>query len=106
MDPLILIMTTSDSRDELEKIATHLVEEKLAACCQISGPINSIYSWQNKTESVTEWVCSIKTDRQLFSGVEKAITDLHHYELPEIIAVEICDASEGYQSWVCRVVRR
>ncbi len=100
MDNLILITTTSDNREELECIAAHLVERNLAACCQISGPISSWYRWHEKTESTLEWVCSIKTIQRRFSDVEIAISKLHHYDVPQIVAVEICNSSKGYETWV------
>ena len=104
MNSIIQISTTSDDRDELNSIASNLIENRLAACCQISGPVSSLYTWQGKTESTAEWVCNIKTTRQQYANVEEAITRLHHYEQPEIIAVEIIAASKGYQKWVCNCV--
>jgi periplasmic divalent cation tolerance protein len=106
MAHLILITTTSDDRDELVTIANHLVESRLAACCQIGSPISSVYTWEGKTESANEWVCSIKTLKRLFWDVEKAIAELHHYDEPQIVAVDICEASKGYQQWVSRSVRK
>lgn len=101
MDRLILITTTSDDRKELEAIAQYLVKEKLAACCQVGDQsITSWYSWKGQTESTTEWVCAIKTLGRLFPEVEQTIAELHHYDEPQIVAVEICSASEGYQRWV------
>ena len=97
---LIIITTTSDDRAELEKIAASLVESKLAACCQISGPITSVYSWQGKTETASEWTCAIKTQKQLFSDVKSKIIELHHYDLPQVIAVEVAGSSASYREWV------
>ena len=106
MANLILITTTSDDRNELEKIAAHLIAERLAACCQIGSPVTSVYTWEDKTESSNEWVCSIKTVKRLFGLVEKAITEIHHYDEPQIVAVDICEASQGYQQWVEQSVRK
>jgi len=100
MNSLIQITTTSDNREELEKIATHLIENKLAACCQISGPVASDYIWQGKLESSVEWTCTIKTLKRHYLDVETAIREMHHYEQPEIIAVAIIMASEGYEKWI------
>jgi len=101
---IIQISTTSDDRDELNAIASNLIENRLAACCQISGPVSSLYTWEGKTESTTEWVCNIKTTQQQYPKVEEAIIGLHHYEQPEIIAVEIVAASPGYQKWISQCV--
>jgi periplasmic divalent cation tolerance protein len=104
MDNLILITTTSNDREELEKIAAHLVERKLGACCQISGPISSWYRWNGKLESTQEWVCSIKTLKSRFPEAEIAISTLHHFDEPQIVAIDICAASEGYENWVRQCV--
>ena len=52
-----------------------------------------------------EFVCVIKTRRDLYSTVEKAIRELHSYEQPEIIAIPIVAASEGYLAWIADVVK-
>ena len=100
---LILITTTSDDRAELERIASRLVELKLAACCQIGGPITSVYTWEGKTDSSQEYVCSIKTRKRLFEDVANEIKALHHYEIPQIVSVEISNASDSYRDWVIRM---
>ena len=101
MNSIIQISTTSDDRDELNAIAASLIENRLAACCQISGPVSSLYTWESKTESATEWICNIKTTRNQYEKVESEIIRLHHYDQPEIVAVEIVAASTGYQKWIC-----
>ena len=106
MDSLIQITTTSDDRAELERIASQLVEQRLAACCQISGPITSLYTWNGQLESANEWNCVIKTVKRCYSEVEDLITRLHHYDEPQIIALDICLASDGYQNWVRQIVNR
>lgn len=100
LEKLILITTTSDDRAELEKIVAHLVQEKLAACCQIGGPITSWYVWKGETVSKTEWVCSIKTVERHYLKTEEAILKIHHYETPQVISVDISVTAEAYEDWV------
>jgi periplasmic divalent cation tolerance protein len=76
------------------------VEQKLAACVQINGPIESTYRWKGKVETSTEWLCLIKTWEDLFGKVEAAIKKLHPYETPEIIAVPIVKGSKEYLTWL------
>jgi len=97
---LIIITTTSDDREELEHIAMQLVESKLAACCQIGGPITSVYTWNGTTEKATEWTCTIKTQKQRFGEVQAMIQQLHHYDIPQIVAVDACNSSAKYRIWV------
>lgn len=100
MDQFIQITTTADKQDVAEKIAEALVEKRLAACVQISGPIVSIYRWKGRTERAQEWLCTVKTRQNLYMEVEKAIKALHPYETPEIIAAPILAGSEDYLAWL------
>ncbi|MCD6311920.1 MAG: divalent-cation tolerance protein CutA [Elusimicrobia bacterium] len=96
----IQIITTSGSRKTLEKIAEVLVEERLAACVQITGKARSIYRWKGNAEHAEEYRCLIKTRKELFDSVEKVIKKLHNYETPEIIAVDICACGKDYAAWL------
>ena len=100
MKSYIQIFTTTATKEEAHNIARYLVEQKLAACAQITGPIESTYSWKDKVETAGEWLCLIKTRKDLFSKVEAAIKKLHSYETPEIIAVPIKQGSAQYLQWI------
>lgn len=95
-----IVTTTSESRNLLEEIAHRLVKDQLAACCQIMGPHTSIYRWQDKIETATEWMCLIKTRREHFAAIERTIRELHTYEVPEIIATDISQGSDNYLKWL------
>jgi periplasmic divalent cation tolerance protein len=100
MKSYIQISTTTETKEQAQKIAQYLVEAKLAACVQITGPITSIYRWKGKVENAQEWFCLIKTTDDLYNKVEAAIKDLHTYETPEIIAVPIVKGSKEYLNWI------
>ena len=100
MKSYIQVMTTTETKEQAQTIAQHLVERKLAACVQITGPITSIYRWKGKVENTQEWLCQIKTQDDLYNKVEAAIKSLHPYETPEIIAVPIIKGSKEYLSWI------
>ena len=100
MNPCIQVTTTTKTREEAQTIARCLVEQKLAACAQISGPITSIYRWQGEVETAEEWLCLLKTQKALYEELERAVISLHSYETPEIIAVEIIEGSRDYLSWL------
>ena len=92
MTSIIQITTTVADPADAERIAASLVAQKLAACVQVSGPIESTYWWKGQMETSQEWVCSIKTREELFTEVAQAIRSLHSYGEPEIIAVPITAA--------------
>jgi periplasmic divalent cation tolerance protein len=99
-----LVMTTAGSVDEARKIAHALVEGKLAACVNIVPQIQSVYRWHGKIEEAQEWLLFIKTTDAAFERVRGAIKQLHSYELPECIAVEIDDGSPEYLKWITESV--
>jgi periplasmic divalent cation tolerance protein len=100
MKSFIQVTTTTESREQAKKIADHLVEQKLAACVQILGPIESTYRWKGKIETSPEWLCLIKTQEDFYDDVESAIKEMHSYETPEIIAVPIIKGSKEYLQWL------
>jgi periplasmic divalent cation tolerance protein len=100
MKSYIQISTTTATREDAQKIARYLVEQKLAACAQILGPIESTYTWKSQIETANEWLCLIKTRENLFGKAEAAIKKLHPYETPEIIAVPIKQGSAQYLQWI------
>lgn len=95
-----IVLTTSGSEDEANRIAHHLVENQLAACVNLVPRIESIYRWQGRVESNREWLLLIKTTAAKFTSVRDAIRELHSYELPECIAIAIEDGSPDYLQWL------
>ncbi|MEX2114870.1 MAG: divalent-cation tolerance protein CutA [Pirellulales bacterium] len=100
MTGFIQIITSVASQAEAERIGRALVERRLAACMHVSGPITSVYRWQDKIETSSEWVCAVKTSAGLYANVEAAIRELHSYEVPEILAAPIVAGSTAYLDWL------
>jgi periplasmic divalent cation tolerance protein len=95
-----IVLTTTDSEEEAQKIAHHLVACRMAACVNIVPQISSVYRWQGKVEEAREWLLLIKTTADAFEKVREAITELHSYELPECICLPIEDGSLNYLQWI------
>ena len=95
----IAVITTIDSREAAQAMATALVERKLAACVQIS-PIESFYTWQGKTQHDREFRVLAKTVGDRYPEVEVAMRELHSYELPAIYALETAEIFAPYADWV------
>jgi periplasmic divalent cation tolerance protein len=100
MNGVIQIVTAIDDKGKAEHIAKELVRKRLAASVQIMGPIKSIYRWKGRIEEAEEWQCIIKSRKTHYKKIEEEIKLLHHYELPEIIAIDIDTALTGYTEWV------
>ena len=106
MAEYLQVLTTVGSKGEAERIASLLVERRLAACVQVAGPIVSRYRWQGAIEEAEEWQCLAKTEAALYEELEAAIRDAHSYDEPEIVATPIVAGSDGYLQWVSDEVRR
>src|ERR1051326_5113712 len=97
-----IVLTTAGSEEEARKIAHTLVERRLAACVNIVPQIESVYRWQGKVESATEWLLVIKTQAGSFGRVRDAVKELHSYELPECVMLEITEGSDEYLDWIAK----
>ena len=95
-----IVLSTAGSVEEARKIARYLVENQLAACVNIVPQIESIYRWQGRVESSSEWLLLIKTSSGNVPSVEDAIRELHSYDLPECIAIVIDGGSSEYLDWI------
>ena len=105
MEEYIQVITAIEKREDAEKIANAMVEKRLAACVQIVGPIVSTYWWKGNIERVEEWLCIIKSKKDLYDELEKSIREIHPYETPEIFALSIAAGSEDYLKWLSREVK-
>ena len=105
MEEYIQVFTTTEKKEDAEKIAKVLVEKRLTACVQIIGPIISTYWWKGKVETAEEWLLFIKSKKDLYEELEKAIKEIHPYETPEIIAIPIVAGSKDYLEWLRKVIR-
>jgi periplasmic divalent cation tolerance protein len=100
MSPIVLVLTTVPSDALGEEIASALVTERLAACVNISAPMTSIYRWKGNVERDTERQLVIKTTVDRVKDLQQRIKELHSYELPEFLVIELSGGSEAYLQWV------
>jgi periplasmic divalent cation tolerance protein len=95
---MVLVMAANEN--ESETIARALVEERLAACVNVVGPVISIYRWRGEIEKATEYMLVIKAPMRHFSKLERRVRELHSYEVPEIVAVALTSGSKPYIAWL------
>jgi periplasmic divalent cation tolerance protein len=95
-----LVLTTAGSREEAERIAGLLVNERLAACVNLIPGLASIYRWQGAVESASEVLLVIKTTAENLERVEAEIRRMHSYELPEFLVLTPEAASSAYLDWL------
>lgn len=96
----LVVKTTTDRHEHAEQLARLLVAERLAACVQIVGPIQSVYRWQGEVTSAGEWQLWIKTRRTCWDRVRQTIIAHHHYQTPEILALPVAAGSDDFLKWL------
>lgn len=100
MSQIVQMVTTVGSQADAERLARFLVEQRLAACVQIDGPLTSIYHWQGRIESSEEWRLTAKSLKSHSGRLEAVVRERHPYEVPEILTTEISTVSEAYRMWL------
>lgn len=96
----IQVSMTVEKREDAERIGREAVKSRLAACVQIVGPISSIYWWKDRVEESGEWLCLLKTRKDLFDPLAQRLRTLHPYEVPEIVAVPLTAGTPDYLRWI------
>ncbi|MEM3566552.1 MAG: divalent-cation tolerance protein CutA [Candidatus Bathyarchaeia archaeon] len=96
----IIVLVTASSKDEAEKIAKTLLEERLIACANIIGPVHSLFWWQGKIDTAQEHLILMKTRKDLFDKLSERVKALHSYQIPEIIALSIMEGLKDYLGWL------
>ena len=95
-----VVLSTAGTEDEASRIASALVERRLAACVNVVPGVSSTYRWQGAVQTDREWLLVVKTRRDRFEAVRAAIRELHSYEVPEIVMLDIADGDAAYLAWI------
>jgi periplasmic divalent cation tolerance protein len=96
----IQVVTTVAHQDDAHQLAQSILEQRLAACVQIVGPVTSTYWWQDEIETAEEWLCILKSRRDDYPALENAIRDVHPYAVPEILATPVVAGYPPYLTWL------
>ena len=100
MPSVFQVESTTDSREEAQKIAAVLVERRLAACVQVVGPIRSTFRWEGRVQDAEEFLLLCKVPGERLDEATALIEELHSYDVPEVLAFEVADGSRSYLEWV------
>ena len=102
MNKYCMVLTAFGNNDEAKKIINAVLENKLAACIQTLN-IGSNYVWKGNVCHEQEVLALFKTSWSLYKKLEAKIRELHSYEVPEIIAIDIQDGLKSYFDWIDQV---
>ncbi len=100
MTDKIVVLSTCGSEEEAGRIASVLVERRLAACVNLLPNMRSVYRWKGAVESAAECLLVIKSSRDRFEALRAALEAAHSYELPEALALTVVDGSPAYLEWL------
>ena len=100
MEQTLIVLTHLPDMASAEALAAALVEARLAACANLSMPVQSVYRWQGKIERANEVALTIKTTQRHYTALEAAIRAAHPYEVPEIIALPVVAGLPAYLQWI------
>jgi len=95
-----IVLSTAGSDEQARSISRALVERRLAACVNVVRIGCSIYRWRGRIEQEEEFLLLIKSARHLFPALCDAIRELHTYETPEVIALDVQQADADYLIWL------
>lgn len=97
---VVAVLSTAPNAEVAERIAAALVEERLAACANVLDAVTSIYRWQGKVEREREVLMVLKTSSDAAKRLELRLVELHPYEVPEVLVLDVRDGSVPYLDWV------
>ena len=96
----LIVFVTAGNREEAAKIVRTLLEERLIACGNIVDSVSSLFWWEGAIEEEKEVLVIMKSSERLFKKLSKRVTELHSYDVPEVLALTIADGSPSYMDWL------
>jgi len=102
----IVIFIAVPNKKEADKIARHLIKNRLAACVNIIDKIDSVFRWEGKVDRAREALLVIKSKKSKLTNIIKLVKSMHSYEVPEIIALPLIGGYKPYLNWLDESVRK
>jgi len=105
-EDLLVVVTSVGTEDQALDIAHALVRNHQAACVNLMPNVHSIYRWKGRVCDDGEFLLLIKTRAKQFDGVRETIQKMNTYELPEVLAYRVDDASPAFAAWIRKATER
>lgn len=100
-----VVLMTTPSLDNAKQLARILVSEHLAACCNIVPTVYSYFSWKQALHEAQEALIIVKTRRDHLEALQQRVSELHPYDVPEIVALTLEASAEPYLQWLSEVLK-
>ncbi|MCQ5340470.1 MAG: divalent-cation tolerance protein CutA [Candidatus Methanomethylicota archaeon] len=100
-----MVFITVGNEDEAKRIAKKLLEERLAACVNIIKDVKSYFLWKGEIDKAEEYLLIIKTIANKVNDIIKRVKEIHSYQVPEIIWINLSGGSEDYLNWINEELR-
>ena len=97
---VLAVLSTAPDAEVAERIGTALVEERLAACANVLEGVTSLYRWKGRLEREGEVLMLLKTTAESLERLRLRLVELHPYEVPELLALEVRSGHDPYLAWV------
>ena len=105
-EDFVVVLVTAGDAEEAARIGRTLVEERLAACASVVGPIRSVYRWRGAVEEAAEHLLLVKARADDLTALEARVRALHSYQVPEVLALPVAAGSAAYLAWLAQSTAR
>ena len=95
----VVFMTAPDAA-VAEDVVRTLVAERLAACGNIMPAVTSIYRWREEIHRESEAFVLLKTSAANAERVVQRIAELHPYDVPEALVLDVAHGLPSYMQWI------
>lgn len=99
-ESFVVALTAAPDARTARRIAKKVVEERLAACVNIVGPVKSVFRWKGSVERVPEHLLIMKTTADCTPALGERIGELHPYETPEFVSLSVGGGLRSYLEWI------
>ena len=103
--PYVVLLITTATVEEAQRISKVLLEQKKAACVNIVPRVSSLFWWHDKLDSAEESLLIVKTKASLLNEIVPLVKEIHSYDIPELIALPIIGGNQDYLEWIRKEVK-
>lgn len=100
-----VVLVTGPDRETMAELGRTVVRERLAACANVLGDVASVYRWEGEVREAAEAMAVLKTSSERVDRLRERILELHPYETPEFLALEVAGGAPDYLRWIEESVR-